>query len=52
MRSRSLAAFMEKSKAPCALRLSAKNFGMTDRVFSVPLYAAFCIDEQALMQIN
>lgn len=52
VRSRSLVAFMDKSKAPCALRLSAKNFGMTDRVFSVPLYAAFCIDEQALMQIG
>ena len=52
VRSKSLMSFMEKSKAPCALRLSTKNFGLTDRVFSVPLYAAFCIDEQSLMELG
>ena len=51
IRSTSLTRFMEKSKASCALRLSTKNFGREGRLFSVPLYAAFCIDEKSLMAL-
>lgn len=52
VRSASLRRFMEKSEAPCAVRLSAKNFGMENKTYSVPLYAAFCLDEQALMLLS
>ena len=27
-----------------AIRLSSKNFGFEDGLYSIPLYAAFCID--------
>lgn len=51
VRSRSLNAYRERSGAPCAIRLSAKNFGKGDGVLSIPLYAAFCIDGKALMDL-
>ena len=52
VRSRSLKVYLEKSSAPCAIRLSTKNFGQDGRIVSVPLYAAFCLDEEALMRVG
>lgn len=51
VRSRSLNTYLKKSESAVAVRLSAKNFGFENRIFSVPLYAAFCLDEEALMQL-
>ena len=50
VRSRSLGIYREKCKAPFAIRISAKNFGWTNGVMSVPLYAAFCIDGTAILE--
>lgn len=50
--SKSLVAFMEKTTAPLAIRISTKNFGVDNSIFSVPLYAAFCIDEKALREMG
>ena len=41
----SLKAFMRKSGAPLALRASEKNFGFDGTLFSVPLYALFCVED-------
>ncbi|KFI53836.1 ATP-binding protein [Bifidobacterium callitrichos] len=43
VRATSLKRFMAKADAPYAIRVSARNFGFEDNLFSVPLYAAFCI---------
>ncbi|MCD8159298.1 MAG: ATP-binding protein [Clostridiales bacterium] len=43
VRSRSLNLFTQKYFPDYALRISTKNFGKTDDVISVPLYAAFLI---------
>lgn len=43
VRSRSLNMFIQKYSPDYAIRISSKNFGKTDSVFSVPLYAAFLI---------
>lgn len=43
VRSRSLSVFRQKYSPDIAIRLSSKNFGKTDEVISVPLYAAFLI---------
>lgn len=32
-----------KYKPPYAIRISARNFGFSNGIFAVPLYAAFCI---------
>jgi len=42
-RSKSLGIFIEKYKSPYSIRLSKKNFGFSNGIKSVPLYAAFCI---------
>ncbi len=42
-RAKSLKVYMETCKPDYAIKLSAKNFGFTDRKKTVPLYAAFCI---------
>jgi predicted AAA+ superfamily ATPase len=44
VRSKSLGLFMEKYRAPYAVRVSGKNFGYENGIRSVPLYAAFCLD--------
>lgn len=46
--SASLRAYCGKSAAPVAVRVSAKNFGFDGGLFSVPLYAAFCLDQPAI----
>lgn len=43
VRSRSLSVFKQKYAPDCAIRFSQKNFGKTDDVISIPLYAAFLI---------
>ncbi|MCD7855351.1 MAG: ATP-binding protein [Clostridiales bacterium] len=43
VRSRSLNLFTQKYSPDFALRISTKNFGKTDDVISVPLYATFLI---------
>ena len=44
VRSRSLYMFMQKYEPKRAIRMSAKNFGVTDNnILCIPLYAAFCI---------
>jgi len=49
VRSASLSTYLQKTGAPYAIRLSTRNFGYENSIFSVPLYAAFCIDEKSLM---
>ena len=43
VRSRSLSVFSQKFSPNVAIRLSQKNFGKTEDVISIPLYAAFLI---------
>ena len=44
VRSRSLTMFMQKYNPKRAVRISAKNFGMTENnILCIPLYAAFCL---------
>ena len=43
VKSRSLSVFRQKYSPDVAMRISSKNFGKTDDVISVPLYAAFLI---------
>lgn len=44
-RSRSLASYRSKYAPNDAIRLSTKNFGTDNGVRSVPLYAAFCVED-------
>ncbi len=41
--SKSLNVFIQKYKPAYSIRFSEKNFGRTENIFSIPLYAAFCI---------
>ena len=41
--SKSLAKLRKKYSPRSAIRLSSKNFGFEDGLYSIPLYAAFCI---------
>lgn len=40
---KSLKVYMEKYKPSYGIRISAKNFGFTNNIKSIPLYAVFCI---------
>ncbi len=42
--SKSLAKLRKKYSPRSAIRLSSENFGHEDGLYSIPLYAAFCID--------
>lgn len=42
-RSRSLSVFLQKYKAPYAIRISQKNIGFENNILSVPFYAVFCM---------
>lgn len=42
-KSKSLNYYIEKNKPKLAIRISANNFGITNKIKSVPLYATFCI---------
>ena len=48
VRSRSLDVFRKKYQPEIAVRLSTKNFGMENGIKSIPLYAAFCLDEESI----
>ena len=43
VRSKSLQQFHKRYEPECMYRLSGKNFGTEGNLFSIPLYAAFCI---------
>ncbi|MCL2137745.1 MAG: AAA family ATPase [Coriobacteriia bacterium] len=43
VQSKSLNSYRRKYDPPFSIRLSTKNFGFTEGIKSVPLYAAFCI---------
>ena len=45
VRSRSLEVFVKSNAYDYAMRFSARNFGKEDRLKSVPLYAAFCLEK-------
>ena len=42
-KSKSLKIYMEKYNPKYAIRISTKNFGYTNNIKSIPLYAAFLI---------
>ena len=42
--SKSLTKLRKRYSPRSAVRLSSKNFGLEDGLYSIPLYAAFCID--------
>lgn len=42
--SKSLKVYMEKYSPSYGIRISAKNFGFTNGIKSIPLYAVFCIN--------
>jgi hypothetical protein len=44
-KSKSLNLFIEKFKPDRSIRISSKNFGMSDHIISIPLYAVFCISK-------
>jgi len=48
VRSRSLDVFRKKYQPETSIRLSTKNFGLENGIKSLPLYAAFCLDEKTL----
>jgi predicted AAA+ superfamily ATPase len=43
IKAKSLSVFIEKYKPSYSIRISSKNFGFTNNIKSVPLYAVFCI---------
>lgn len=48
VRSRSLSVYREKYEPAHVLRLSTRNFGLSEGIESVPLYAAFCLKKGAI----
>lgn len=42
-KSRSMSNYIIKYKPPYAIRISARNFGFSNHIYSVPLYAVFCL---------
>ncbi|WP_294157945.1 ATP-binding protein [uncultured Selenomonas sp.] len=45
VRAKSLQAFRKRYAPPYAIRISSRNFGYEDGLFSLPLYAVFCLRE-------
>ncbi|AMK13550.1 ATPase [methanogenic archaeon mixed culture ISO4-G1] len=43
--SRSLTKLRDRYSPRSSIRLSSKNFGLEEGLYSIPLYAAFCIDK-------
>lgn len=43
----SLKAYLEKYKAEYGIRISSKNFGMNNKILSIPLYAAYLIGKSS-----
>ncbi len=52
VRSRSLQVYAEKSDAPIAIRISEKNIGIENGIFSIPLYAVFCLDDEFMLDLS
>lgn len=50
-KSRSLSNYMKEFTPKYGIRLSSKNFGFKNKIKSVPLYAAFCINKDTLDEI-
>ena len=46
VRAKSLNTFIQTYAPKRALRVSARNFGRTEKIESIPLYAAHCIRDQ------
>lgn len=46
VKSSSLSDYMKLFSPALAIRISARNFGFENNIFSVPLYAVFCIQDQ------
>jgi predicted AAA+ superfamily ATPase len=44
-RSKSLAVFQGRFSPSYSIKITANNFGKTDRIVSLPLYAVFCLDD-------
>lgn len=43
IKSRSMSNYITKYKPPYAIRISARNFGFSNNIYGIPLYAVFCI---------
>ena len=43
VKAKSLMVYREKYHPEYSIRISGRNFGLADKIWSVPLYAAFCI---------
>lgn len=43
IKSRSMSNYIIKYKPPYVIRISAGNFGFSNNIFSIPLYAIFCL---------
>jgi len=43
IKSRSMSNYITKYKPPYAIRISARNFGFSNNIYAIPLYAVFCI---------
>lgn len=50
--SRSLTKFRERYSPRSSVMLSSKNFGLENGLYSIPLYAAFCIDESWAQKVG
>jgi predicted AAA+ superfamily ATPase len=44
VRSKSLLSYMDKYNPPFSIRISARNFGFSGNIKSVPLYAVLCVE--------
>jgi predicted AAA+ superfamily ATPase len=44
-RAKSLAVFRGRYSPACSIKITAKNFGKANGIVSLPLYAAFCLDD-------
>ncbi|OFZ82969.1 MAG: ATPase [Bdellovibrionales bacterium RIFOXYD1_FULL_53_11] len=48
VKSRSLSVYTSKFKPAFSIRVSAKHFGFENSIFSIPLYAMFCIESRSM----
>lgn len=51
VRSRSLSVYRSRFNPALSIRLSTRNFGLENGIFSVPLYAAWLLNEESLIDI-
>ena len=43
IKSRSMSNYIMKYKPAYAIRISARNFGFSNQIYAIPLYAVFCL---------